>query len=136
MESQTLICTHLMEQLHGIDLGQVFLATESTEQVFSRCHGFWAYFGDLVQLPKVNTHPVRIIFFLNIRGNVDGLTSLAYCPLHSVALPLWHAAMDKAYIVLVCLLSVSLCAESHWFFPGISVNTSGFHRIKSYSIHL
>ena len=75
-------------------------------------------------------------FFLTIRGDVDGLTSLAYCPLHSVALPLWHAAMDKAYNVLVCLLSASLCAESHCFFPGISVNTSGCHRIKSYSIHL
>ena len=39
----------------GIDLGQVFLATESTEQVFSRRHWFWVYFGDLVQLPK-STH--------------------------------------------------------------------------------
>ena len=35
------------------------------EQVFGRRHGFWVYFGDLVQLPKVNTRPVRTIFFLN-----------------------------------------------------------------------
>ena len=50
-----------------IDLEQVFLATELTEHVFSRCHGLRVYFafGNLVQLPKVNAHPVRTIFLLN-----------------------------------------------------------------------
>ena len=29
---------------------------KSIPVIFSLCHGFRVYFGDLVQLPKVNTH--------------------------------------------------------------------------------
>ena len=59
LESQT------TNTLWSIDLGQVFLAIESTEQVFGRRHDFRVYFGDLAHLRKVNTHPVRTIFLLN-----------------------------------------------------------------------
>ena len=57
-----------------------------TEQVFSHRHWFWVYLFNF--LKSTNTLLEPSFFTL--------LLSLAYCPLHSVALSSWHTARDKA----------------------------------------
>ena len=70
-ESQIPLCKHPLVQpvfasiLWSNRSWTVCHATESTEQVFICRHEFRVYFSDLVQLLKVNTHPVIPIFLLN-----------------------------------------------------------------------
>ena len=107
LESVRILCSSVTGICH-YPLVKSILDTESSEQVFSRGHRFWIYFGYLIRLPKLITHPVRTIFFLNMTSTVSRLPSTAYCQLHSVSLPTWHTAGGKAYIVSVCLLPASL----------------------------
>ena len=67
---------------------------------------------------------------------VSQLPSQAYCPLHSVTFPSWLMARDKAYNVLVCHLSASLCAESHKFLRLVLPPSLGQYLGKSLWLQL
>ena len=56
----------ITDSIHWSNQSWTGISTEWSEQVLSRRHGLWVYFGDHVELPKVNTHPIRSTFFLTM----------------------------------------------------------------------